>query len=205
MSSLEDRVATIEAAARRWRAVAVAALGVAIVALVFAARTLRTPSELRIVNGDGAELDLRADHVTMTDRAGRHIVELDGAGEGTIDLVGTQDKRVNLTSRGVVGLSLFGENHVTTMLTAGDAFAELTLSNRGDHVFLYAANGLGTNLSMSSPGESMIMLANSEQLYPRMQMSTKDTRQNVVLEANPNGANVQLDDQTGRRELTTKP
>jgi hypothetical protein len=200
-TDLAARLVRLEAEVRRGRRVAAIAAVIAIAALGFGVRTLRTPNRLEIDGDDGAQLELRGDSLAFVDGKGQFVAKLSAENHwGQLDLKGA-DAWVHLAATTMANIDLTQGNK-RVALSANQHFSELTLMHGASFASLRTADTLDALLSLSGgEHQGMVALTNGgKDLNPRLQLS-KDPPTAVVLEAASKGSTIQISDLSGFRTL----
>src|SRR5262249_51521865 len=101
-----------EAAVRKWKRIAGAALVVGTAATVLALRASRAPTEIRIVGEDGTKMVLRSNALTLSDEAGDATVNM-SAHRGVGDLT--------VSSKAGTRVTLSADSSASVRLAAGNS------------------------------------------------------------------------------------
>lgn len=210
IEGLAARLEKVESDLQKWRRIAAAAAVVAVAALAIGARTLRTPTELRVASAKGtaSELVLDADRLTFfdDDRRAAASITVDH-GVARVGLVGKGGATAEMTADTASSIRFSASNERAAELGVSEQFSQMELSHGAEHVSVRAAGELDSVLTLGTAGESgtAVLSSGGAKLAPRLKLGTKDAKSTVAIEASPSGGSVEIADPSAKRLLTSAP
>lgn len=208
IEGLAKRLERVESDLQKWRRIATAASVIAVAALAVGARTLRAPTEIRIVSAKGtaAELVLDADRLTFFDdnRLAAASITVDH-GVARIGVNGQGGAASELSADKASSIRFTAPNGRAAELGVGEQSSAMELSHGSEHVSVRASGGLDSVLTLGTPTESgtAVLSSGGAKLTPRLKLGTKDGKSTVAIEANPAGGTIEIADPSARRLFTS--